>query len=216
MEMAGQAYQITIKNESAIDTENAIVFQSAPQKPADVHSLAWLSKACHSNTWLEFDWTIDYNFVWGQAGVLKPGVNYKAGQVVDADLVSANQVSLLYEGGGFKFSPVTRNTTRGALFIDQGLDIPGDGDPNQGSVGIGMSGAGTFVKPTNPSSNGSGPGGRQFTITPEYWVAFGAHEAGAVVTEDMLRFPQRIQFPDGKFTAECVFTGVGWQATTFA
>ncbi|WP_198653436.1 hypothetical protein [Actinocorallia populi] len=194
-------------NDSQLDSENAIVFQKHPEKPADVYSLAWLSKACHADTWVEFDWTVDYNFVWGQSGDLKVGAQFKAGQVVPADLVANNQISLTYEDGGFKFGPTSRNPVRGSLFISQGSDVPGYSDPNQGSVGIGMSGAGTFVKPTSPD----GGGGVQFTINPVYWVAFGSHEQGEVITTDVLSFPQELKYPDGKFNAECRFTGAGWE-----
>ena len=205
--MAGQQYQIRIVNNSKIDNQNAIVFQQQPDLPSDVYSLAWLSKMCHAGTWIDFDWTIDYNFVWGQEGDLKPGVNYKAGQVVPADFTVNSKVTLLYDGG-FKFGPTVQGPTPGnsALYVSQPTGVPGYDDPNQGSVGIGMSGSGTYVTPT--SSDGAG--GTQFTINPVYWVAFGSHLAGTVVTQDILSFPQELKFPDGRFSADCEFTGNGW------
>jgi hypothetical protein len=72
-----------------------------------------------------------------------------------------------------------------------------------------MSGAGTFVTPTNPD----GGGGTQFTIRPTYWIGFGSHAAGTVVTQDILRFPQELQFPAGEFNAECLFDGKAWKLT---
>lgn len=208
--MAGQPYSIAINNQSAIDDQNAIVFQKSPALPSDVYTLAWLTKKCHSGTWINFDWTVEFNFVWGQNGTLKPGVNYQAGEVIDADLTDHNKVSLTYDGG-FKFGPTSRSAAAaGSLIIHQGLDIPGNGDPEQGSVGIGMSGAGTFVVPTNPNGDGGGTG---FGITPSYWVAFGSHTPGTVVTEDILNFPQELAFPVGKFNAKCVLNAGGWSVS---
>lgn len=206
--MPGQPYSIQIQNNSDSDSQNAIVFQQAPEVPADVHVLAWLSKACHAGTWVDFNWTVDFNFVWGQEGNLKPGVNYQAGQVVEADLVANNKVTLLYEGGGFKFGPTGLGPAHGegSLFISQGPEVPGDGDPEQGSVGIGMSGAGTFVVPTDPD----GGGGIQFTVNPIYWIAFGQHTKGTVVTQDILRFPYALHYPTGKFNAIAAFDGSAW------
>jgi hypothetical protein len=111
-------------------------------------------------------------------------------------------------GGAFKFGPTGPGPINGAgaLFISQGPDVPGYGNSNQGSVGIGMSGAGTYVMPTNPD----GGGGTQFSISPTYWVAFDSHEQGTVVTEDVLSFPEEIRFPVGTFSADCAFTGSGW------
>lgn len=209
--MSGDQYLIQITNNSSIDTQNAIVFQQQPELPADAYSLAWLSKACHAGTWIDFTWTIDYNFVWGQEGDLKPGVQYRAGQVIDADLNFNNKVTLQYEGGGFKFGPTGPGPVNGhgSLFISQGSDVPGYGSSNQGSVGIGMSGSGTYIVPTNPD----GGGGTQFSITPTYWVAFGSHEQGTVVTEDILNFPQEVKFPVGSFSADCTFNGSSWVVT---
>jgi hypothetical protein len=208
--MPGQAFSIKIQNSSKEDNKNAIVYQEPPDLPSDVHTLAWLSKTCHAGTWVDFDWTVDLNFVWGQEPNLKTGVNYKAGQVISADLDGQNKVNLLYQGGGYKFgAPVGGpDNGKGSLFISQGPEVPGDGDPDQGSVGIGMSGAGTFVVPTGPD----GGGGTQFSITPEYWVSFGEHIAGTVVTQDILHYPYKLSFPTGRFNAVCIFDS-GWSVS---
>lgn len=204
--MTGQPYSIKISNKSLLQGQNAIVFQQQPTLPQDVYSLAWLAKACNPGTWVNFDWTVDFNFVWGQNGVLKPGVKYEAGQVVPADLSNNNQVTLTYPNGGFMFGPTGRGPLVGSLFIGQGDDVPGAGSVGQGSVGIGMAGSGTFVTGTQPT----GAGGVQFEISPVYWVAFGSYEEGTVVTEDILTFPTELAFPTGMLHAECAFTGLGW------
>lgn len=205
--MAGQAYGISIQNNSSIDDKNAIVFQQSPGLPAEGFSLAWLTKMCHKGTSVHFDWTVDYNFVWGQNGTLKPGTDYMAGQAIDADLTANNKVALLYYDGGYKFGPVSQSAATGSLIVTQSLDIPGYDNPEQGSVGIGMSGRGTFVVPTQPNGDG---GGTQFSITPVYWVGFGSHAPGIVVTEDILDFPHELTFPVGSFNAVCVLDSGGW------
>lgn len=58
----GQSYSIRINNGSKIDGQNAIIFQKAPTLPQDVRTLAWHSKRCLKKTWVQFDWTLDFNF----------------------------------------------------------------------------------------------------------------------------------------------------------
>jgi len=205
----GQQYHVRIHNQSDIDDQNLIVFQQQPDLPEDVQSLAWLSKMCHAGTSLDLYWTVDLNFVWGQESDLRLGVDYRAGQVVDADLTAHNKVNLLYEDDGYKFGPVVAGPAHGegSLFISQGPDVPGYGNKNQGCVGIGMSRSGTFVVPTNMD----GGGGIQFTVRPTYWIAWGSHAPGIVVSQDILRFPQMLQFPAGEFFADCRFNGRDWE-----
>jgi len=203
----GTAYSITIHNKSSIDNAKAIVFQQDPLMPSDLLSLAWLTKTCHINSQVEFDWTLDFNFVWGQNGQLKAGVNYEAGGSIPADLTVNNSVTLSYPGGGFEFGPTTTGPAAGSLFISEANDVPGAGNADQGSVGIGMYGSGTFVVPTQPTGTA---GGRQFSIHPQYWVAFGNFQAGEVVDESVLYYPTQVQFTGGLFNADCVFSGLGW------
>ncbi|MEV7229944.1 hypothetical protein AB0M79_23440 [Polymorphospora sp. NPDC051019] len=203
-DLAATSYSVTIINNSAIDDENAIVFQQQPSQPSDVHSLAWLSKMCHAGTSVTFTWDVDYNFVWGQTGTLKPGVNYDAGQVIPADLDTANTVSLSYIDDGFEFGKPTSGAAGGSLVVKQDGTVPGPNSSDQGSVGIGMSGAGTFVVPTQPAT------GVEFEITPTYWLAFGSYLPGTVVTEDILTSPYELQFPDGETKATATFDGVNW------
>ncbi|MEV4664107.1 hypothetical protein AB0J85_19410 [Micromonospora echinofusca] len=57
--------------------------------------------------------------------------------------------------------------------VKQDDSVPGPDSSAQGSVGIGMSGAGTFVVSTQPNA------GVEFEITPTYRLAFGSYTAGA-------------------------------------
>lgn len=206
--LGGTPYTLTIINDSEIDDENAIVFQQDPNLPSDVQSLAWLSKMCHAGTNVTFNWSIQYNFVWGQTGTLKPGINYDAGQVIDADINGLNTVSLSYVDGGFEFgTPTADPSINGSLLINEDASVPGSGSEDQGSVGIGMFGAGTFVVPTQAVT------GVQFKPTPTYWIAFGSYQAGTVVDESILTCPQVLPFPDGQTDAKATFDGKSWTIT---
>lgn len=197
-------YTLTIVNNSAIDDENALVFQQPPPYPEGIQSLAWLSKMCHAGTDVTFTWEIDYNFVWGQTGTLIPGVNYDAGQVIPADFEGQSMVTLSYVDGGFKFGTPGPGAPAGCLVIEEDASVPGSGSPDQGCVGVGMSGAGTFVVPTQAVSSAT------FVITPNYWVAFGKYVAGSVVSAEVLTCPYQIKFPDGQTTATAKFDGLSW------
>lgn len=205
----GTQYSLTVHNNSNIRDQRAIVFQQNPTLPSDVVSLAWLSKVCQPNTMVTYYWTLNFNFVWGQNGTLRPGVNYSAGEVIPADLTDNNMVTLSYPSGGFLFGPTSAGPKSGSLFINVANDVPGYGNPDQGSVGIGMHGSGTFVLPTTPT----GGGGFEFTVHPQYWVAFGNFVQGDVVDESVLLVPTPVTFPAGSFHADCSFDGTHWKVT---
>ncbi|WP_018682679.1 hypothetical protein [Actinokineospora enzanensis] len=204
--LLGTAYSIRIRNDSELEGHNAIVFQSSPRIPSDAHTLAWLSKMCHPATRVSFNWQLDYNFVWGQQGDLHPGVDYEAGQELAADLAAENVVSLSYIDDGFLFHG-QGNGDKGSLLISQDHSVPGSGNPNQGCVGIGMSGAGTFVLPTEPNYQA------QFDPHPQYWIAFARFNAGTVVDESGMTNPENIMFKAGNTIADCVFDGKSWVVT---
>ncbi|MGK5496961.1 hypothetical protein [Streptomyces sp. URMC 125] len=205
--VAGSGYSITIRNNSQIDNSRAIVFQQDPETPSEVASLAWLSKMCHKNTQVTYNWTLNFNFVWGQNGNLKPGVSYQAGGSIPADLTANNQVTLDYVDGGFEFGPTSAGPSQGSLLIHESDNVPGAGNIDQGSVGIGMFGKGTFVRPTQPTGMS---GGIQFGIHPEYWVAFGSYEEGEVVDTSVLYYPEQVMFSGNMFHADCAFDGRKW------
>ncbi|WP_063713748.1 hypothetical protein [Amycolatopsis nigrescens] len=199
-------YSVTITNNSKLAGHKALIFQEQPDMPKDVHTLAWLVKTCHPGTQVGFFWDLKFNFVWGQQGELRPGVNYQAGQVVQANLVDRNVISLLYIDDGFLFG-ATETGTKGALLVDQDKSVPGSGNAKQGCVGIGMSGAGTFVVPTEPKYK------QQFDPHPAYWIAFGKYAAGDVVDQSGMTYPERLEFAGGNFNANCSFDGSGWSIT---
>lgn len=205
---AGTGYSIIIHNESTLNDSQAIVFQKQPTLPAEVVSLAWLSKTCHAHTQVTYNWTLNFDFVWGQNGKLAPGVSYEAGGTVPADLTNNNEVTLSYVDNGFEFGATSQGPKTGALLIHEDTTVPGQGNTDQGAVGIGMYGKGTFVRPTQPTGSA---GGLEFVVHPQYWVAMGTYQEGEVVDESALYYPQLVSFPAGEFHATCVFTGTGWE-----
>ncbi len=73
----------------------------------------------------------------------------------------------------------------GSLYIMEDGRIP----VGQASVGIGMSGFGTFVAPAQPNMN------LIFTPNPEYWITFGTYVQGEVVDITAVNNPAQIKFP---------------------
>lgn len=134
-------YSLTLVNHSSM-TGAFMIFQKTP----DTHfpgamSLAWMAKNAHPNTQINFDWTTNYNFIWDETGALVPGVTADASQVVDADLNAANSITLLHDEYGFSFSSTGTTAQPGSLLIQEDASVP----PMTASVGIGMSGAATFL-----------------------------------------------------------------------
>lgn len=123
-----------------------------------------------------------------------------------ADLTHNNMVTLSYDQA-FSFGDVTKGPLPGSLFIQQNDNVPGPESKEQGSVGIGMSGAGTFVVATQPTGNG----GVQFEVHASYWIALGSYDQGTVITENILTYPVEVDFGPGLFNADCTFTGHDWE-----
>ncbi|WP_261568190.1 hypothetical protein [Frankia gtarii] len=194
--------EITVFNDSLLDGVRAIIFQKDAALPPDMLSLAWFSRTCGPQSQVRFPWTTEYNFVWGQAGNLAPGVNYLAAQVVGADLYD-NAATLTYRNGGFEFTATSRNTERSdSLIIDEDASVPGAESPDRGAVGVGMSGFATFVRLTQRNA------GLQYTPNPSYYVALGPFRPGDVVSESELYSPTIVTF-DGSSTATCVYRDSG-------
>ncbi|MEO1085625.1 MAG: protein rhiA, partial [Acidobacteriota bacterium] len=142
-------------------------------------------KAAAPTTEVEFNWTIDYSFVWSEEGVLTPGVVFKASQTWDANLTSLNQISLNKLGAAYTFQDQQQGPRSGTLSILQSNLVT----PQQASVGIGMSGFGTFAVPGQPNVTA------MFTPHPEYWITFGKYQQGEVLDITTITESARIQFP---------------------
>ncbi len=182
--LAGVQYTLVFKNNSS-NLGDACVYQTAPPSSPNVMSLAWFSKTAYPTTTVKFNWSIDYSFVWSETGLLVPGVLFTASQVWAADLTTTNQVTFTKENNAYRFKDQTQGPNAGSLLIKETNTIP----LNQASVGIGMSGAGTFVQQAQPNWN------LTFTPKPRYWITFGSFIAGEVLDVQSISNPAEIAFP---------------------
>lgn len=180
----GTKYSLTVINNSSNIFDFCVYQQDPNLGVQDAKSLAWFSQKATPGTTLEFVWTIDYCFVWSATGVLKKGVTFTASQTWDADpsvnfptdpetMKAGNQVGFEYKGDNaytFTSTPV-KGAEAGTLYISETTNIP----LRQASIGIGMSGAGTFVVQSQPILT------RGFTPHPSYHLVAGSYEPGQVL-----------------------------------
>lgn len=177
-------YSIIFYNNSTNPWDFCCFQQDQDLKVNGVMSLAWFAKKCYPSTTCTFSWDINYSFVWGETGELKPGVTFDAAQVVNADLANSNIISLDYSDA-FYFTGKGSATPPGSIYIDQTANVPG----SKASVGIGMSGTGTFVVQAEPNIN------LTFTPHPTYYVAFGEFITGQVLDIQEMTLGAEVLFP---------------------
>jgi len=179
-------YSLTVINQSP-NLGDFCVYQTAPDmSDPNILSLAWFAKKAQPTTKVKFTWTLDYSFIWSETGTLVPGVMFDASQVWAADLSTKNQVTLTNDGGAFTFENLQAGPKPGTLYIKQDASIPF----NSVAVGIGMSGAGTFVTQAQPNYTS------MFSPHPKYWVTFGNFEQGEVLdTTNIVSDSAEIDFP---------------------
>ncbi len=201
--MIGTGYSLSITNDSTLEGYHATIYQQAPEPMA---TLAWMARTCHPDTRVTFSWQLRYDFVWGQQSDLRPGADYQLGQSVGTDLDSLNRITLDFADGGFRFDDQTSGAP-GSLAVKESGAVPGNGFRDQGCVGIGMSGAGTAVTPTEPNT------WLQFDPRPRYWIGFGHYPAGTVLDPTGLVAPLQVQFPGGATSADCAYDGGSWRVT---
>jgi hypothetical protein len=181
----GNTYSVVFKNNSTM-TGDVCIYQTDPDiTDPSVMSLAWFAKHATPTTEIDFDWQIDYSFVWGETGELIPGVRFKASQNWAADLSAQNKVTYTNNGGAYTFKDQVAGPSQGKLYIAEDGTIPS----NMSSVGIGMSGAGTFVRQAQPNMN------LIFTPHPVYWITFGNFVPGQVLDITEITNPGTLQFP---------------------
>lgn len=186
MSDSNQSYQLYFVNNSTM-SGSACVYQQDPNiGMPNVMSLAWFAKAANPNTKLMFQWNINYSFVWSQTGVLTPGVIFFASETVNADLSQNNKIGFSYQNDAFTFQkPPTQGSQTGTLYINQDGNIP----PNTASVGVGMSGSGTFAVQAQPNILAT------FTPHPQYWITFGNYQQGQVMDVGTITGAKKIDFP---------------------
>ncbi len=182
----GADYQINFINNST-NAGNFMVFQQDPNlNGPDIASLAWITKFLHPNTNGSFNWKLGFDFVWMENKSLASGITSVTSQCIPADLVTNNTIMLTYDGA-YNFTAQPPATTEGSLYITTDQTIP----PKQVGVGIGMSGAPTFLVSAEPNFN------LTFSPQPDYWIAFGEFEQGQVLNVKELTNSAQVVFPEG-------------------
>ncbi len=195
VEATGTPYKLTLINKSA-SPGTLYVYQQLPnQQSANVFSLAWFASPYQivPGAQIQFQWTIDYTFVWGQTGTIQPGVTFSAGQTIDADPSSINTTTFSTSPGP-NLSPAVAGPPSGSLIINDAANVPN----NSFSVGIGMGSAGTFVTMAGPNLI------HTFTPTPTYWIAAGTHvQVGTVLDITTVTQNLQVQFPVNVYAVTC-------------
>ncbi len=198
--MIGTQYTLRVINDST-NFQDMCVYQEDPNIGVpNVLSLAWFAKPAYPTTTVMFRWTIDYSFLWSETGMLVPGVYFDASQTWPADpsivtpataTTPGNQIGFTHPQGAYTFvSEEMRGAQNGSLYIVQNSDVP----LKQASVGIGMSGAGTFAVQAQPNLN------LTFTPHPAYYLAAGTFEQGEVLDIGSISNPVGIEFPPGIYS----------------
>ncbi|MBR7836867.1 hypothetical protein KDL01_26550 [Actinospica durhamensis] len=186
---AGQR-QLRVVNNSSRFFDLCVYQTPVESGGGGVLPLAWLTKPAWPTTTVTFDWRETYDFVWGDAGDVVPGSTFEAGQIWPADLNDPvlQQVRLEYDRGAFTFErrTVTGQPTPGSLYIQEAASVP----PARGdTVGIGMSGAGMLIVPTQPNFN------LVFTPRPAYYVAAGTFVTGQILDLSEITSAAPVVFP---------------------
>ncbi len=190
----GTAYALTLTNQS---NQNWIfyVYQKMPAQVADVFSLAWFCSPYEIKVGdrITFQWEIEYNFTWSDTGVLMPGVTYSASGEKDCSPAGKNTTEFALDPGPGLSDPV-KSPPAGSLVINDGSSVPA----NQFSVGIGMSGTGSYAVQAGPNLT------HTFTPTPSYYVAAGKNlTVGTVLSIDTITKTAEAKFKNAVYHLDC-------------
>ena len=197
-EMA-QKYNLKLINEGN-QPWTFYVYQRKPDvQEANLFSLAWLVSeyALRVGDFIEMTWTVDYNFVWGQTGTLRPGVTFHSGGTKPCN-PSENNMTIFSMDPAPGISPAAAEVPKGSLIIHDDSKVP----PGKFSVGIGMSGVGTFVQQAGPSLL------HHFTPTPAYYVAAGTNvQVGEVLNIQSMTPTAEVKFPTNVYSMTATLGG---------
>ncbi len=164
-------YTLSVMNDST-QAGSFCIYQELPDTNiGNITTLAWLAKAAHPTTRLDFEWGLDYDFVWAKTTQLRPGTVVKTSQAWDANLSTTNQVDFDYTNGAYTFANQSQGGYEGNLYINQTQRVR----TAEASVGIGMSGKGSFLVESQPNMK------IVLTPKPTYWLVFGQFKEGEVL-----------------------------------
>ena len=204
---ASQEYILRCVNES---NSNWVfyVYQTLPSQTPEMFSLAWFASPylIAPGNFIEFVWFTTYEFVWGNTGVVRPGVTFRAGGIKEADLVEKNRTSFgIVNSAPDLTIPEKDPSNAGSLVIQDMANIPAD----TYSVGIGMSGYGTFLVQAEPNLT------HIITPTPQYWIAAGQEvQVGDILNIQTVTNSGEVIFPPNIFAQEAKLNRLNeWEIT---
>lgn len=183
---AGTPYTLKLVNQSA-QPWTFYVYQKLPAQVADVFSLAWFCSPYVISVGddITFKWEINYNLFWSQTGSIMAGVTFESKGKKDADPNGENTSTFSLDPGPNLSVPV-KGDPKGSLVISDADDVPN----NKFSVGIGMSGTGTYAVQAGNNLT------HTFTPTPSYWIAAGANvQIGTVLNIQTIAKTAEAKFP---------------------
>lgn len=181
-------YSLTLQNNSAMPWTFYVYQQAPEQNTSNVFSLAWFASpfTMAPGTQITFSWSIDYGFVWGATGEVRPGVTFKASDCVAGGLTSNNTITFSNTNGTPDFSQPSTGNPSGSLVIADTSNVPN----NTFTVGISMGGAGTFVSAAGPNLT------HTFTPPPTYCIAAGNNvQAGTILDISTINQNMMVEFP---------------------
>lgn len=188
---AGTSYTLKLVNNSA-QPWTFYVYQKLPGQVADVFSLAWFCSPYVISVGddITFKWTINYNLFWSQTGVIIPGVTFESKGKKDADPNGENTSTFSLDPGPNLSVPVEGHP-KSSLIIKDADDVPN----KKFSVGIGMSGTGTYAVQAGTSLT------HTFTPTPSYWIAAGSNvQIGTVLNIQTIGQTAEAKFPSAVYS----------------
>ncbi|MCV6638912.1 hypothetical protein [Candidatus Albibeggiatoa sp. nov. NOAA] len=164
-------YTLTVTNDST-QTGNFCIYQAEPDTNiGHIITLAWLAKSAHPSTVLEFEWQLDYDFIWTKQTELRAGSIVNTSQAWQANLCTNNQVDFDLISDAYTFANPSQGGYEGNLYINQSQRVR----TGEAHVGIGMSGKGTFIVKSQPNMK------VVMTPKPTYWLVFGNYKEGQVL-----------------------------------
>jgi hypothetical protein len=190
-------YSVKLINKSASPWIFYAYQQVPNEQSANMFSLVWFCSPFMMvpNTSITFQWTVDYNFVWGATGAISPGVTFSAGGIIPADLQSANTTNFSVTPGP-NLSPAVAGSPQGSLVISDAATVPN----NAFLVGIGMGDVGTLVL-------AAGPNLRYVfapATPPNYWIAAGTNvEVGTILDVTTVTLNFQVIFPINVYAVTC-------------
>lgn len=188
-------FSLTCRNNS-MSSWVFYMYQTMPNQMPEVFSLAWFASPYRiaPGTMITFTWQTDHCFVWGNTGMLVPGVTFMASQVMPCDPNGANATTFSMDDNTPQFSTPVNGSQPNSLSITAAASVPN----GIFSTGIGMSGQATFIQPARPNM-------RQLYVTPPptYWIAAASQMQMGAVLSDSDHMAARVNFQPGnsKMTA---------------